>query len=135
MINPIVIAIDAMGGDNSPTKVIEGVSIHLRNSVNVNYKIFGKEDLINPLLKKYSIPNERFNLIHTDKVVEGEDSALTAAKRGKNTSLWLAVESLKNDEAHAMVSAGNTGALFLISKLNLQMMNQLQDSARAKLPG
>ena len=133
MINPIVIAIDAMGGDNSPTKVIEGVSIHLRNSVNVNYKIFGKEDLINPLLKKYSIPNERFNLIHTDKVVEGEDSALTAAKRGKNTSLWLAVESLKNDEAHAMVSAGNTGALFLISKLNLKMIENIDKPALSAL--
>tara|TARA_A100001011_G_scaffold198799_1_gene207044 strand:+ start:222 stop:1229 length:1008 start_codon:yes stop_codon:yes gene_type:complete len=133
MINPIVIAIDAMGGDNSPTKVIEGISIHLRNSVNVNYKIFGKEDLINPLLKKYSIPNERFNLIHTDKVVEGEDSALTAAKRGKNTSLWLAVESLKNDEAHAMVSAGNTGALFLISKLNLKMIENIDKPALSAL--
>ena len=133
MINSIVIAIDAMGGDNSPTKVIEGISIHSRNSVNVNYKIFGKEDLINPLLKKYSIPNKRFNLIHTDKVVEGEDTALTAAKRGKNTSLWLAVESLKNDEAHAMVSAGNTGALFLISKLNLKMIENIDKPALSAL--
>ena len=96
MINSIVIAIDAMGGDNSPTKIIEGISLHSKNSENVIYKIFGKEDLINPLLKKYSIPKKRFNLIHTDKIVEGADSALTAAKRGKSTSLWLAVESLKN---------------------------------------
>ena len=133
MINSIVIAIDAMGGDNSPTKVIEGISIHSRSSVNVNYKIFGKKDLINPLLKKYGIPNERFQLIHTDKVVEGEDTALTAAKRGKNTSLWLAVESLKNDEAHAMVSAGNTGALFLISKLNLKMIENIDKPALSAL--
>ena len=51
--------------------LIEGISIHSRNSENVNYKIFGKQDLINPLLKKYSIPKKRFNLIHTDKIVEG----------------------------------------------------------------
>ncbi len=133
MINPIIIAIDAMGGDNSPSKVIEGISIHSKNSKDINYKIFGKKDLINPLLEKYEIPNERFNLIHTDNIVEGEDTALSAAKRGKNTSLWLAVESLKNDEAHAMVSAGNTGALFLISKLNLKMIENIDKPALSAL--
>ena len=45
MINPIIIAIDAMGGDNSPTKVIEGISLHSKKSQGVNYKIFGKKDL------------------------------------------------------------------------------------------
>ena len=133
MINPIIIAIDAMGGDNSPTKVIEGISLHSKNSQGVIYKIFGKKDLIDPLLKKYRIPVERLNLIHTDDIVQGEDSALAAAKRGKNTSLWLAVESLKNDEAHAMVSAGNTGALFLISKLNLKMIENIDKPALSAL--
>mgnify|MGYP001268097907 CR=1 FL=1 len=133
MINPIIIAIDAMGGDNAPAKVIEGISLHSKNSQNVNYKIFGKKDIINPLLKKYSIPVERLNLIHTDNIVHGEDTALAAAKRGKNTSLWLAVESLKNDEAHAMVSAGNTGALFLISKLNLKMIENIDKPALSAL--
>ena len=133
MINSIVIAIDAMGGDNSPTKVIEGISIHSKNSVNVNYKIFGNDDLISPLLKNNNIPKKRFDIIHTDKVVEGEDTALIAAKRGKKTSLWLAVESLKNDEAHAMVSAGNTGALFLISKLNLKMIENIDKPALSAL--
>jgi len=133
MINPIIIAIDAMGGDNSPTKVIEGISLHSKNSQGVIYKIFGKKNLIDPLLKKYRIPVERLNLIHTDDIVQGEDSALAAAKRGKNTSLWLAVESLKNDEAHAMVSAGNTGALFLISKLNLKMIENIDKPALSAL--
>ena len=133
MINPIIIAIDAMGGDNSPTKVIEGISLHLKKSQGVNYKIFGKKDLIYPLLKKYKIPVEKFHLIHTDNAVQGEDTALAAAKRGKNTSLWLAVESLKNDEAHAMVSAGNTGALFLISKLNLKMIENIDKPALSAL--
>ena len=53
MNNPIIIAIDAMGGDNSPKKVIEGINIHSKNlSENVNYKIFGNKNLINPLIKK-----------------------------------------------------------------------------------
>ena len=133
MSKPIIIAIDAMGGDNSPNKVIEGISLHSKSSKNVNYKIFGNYDLLNPLIHKYKLSNERFNLTHTDKVVEAEDTALSAAKRGKETSLWLAVESLKNDEAHAIVSAGNTGALFLISKLNLQMIENIDKPALSAL--
>ncbi len=133
MNNPIIIAIDAMGGDNSPDKVIQGISLHSSVSLNVNYKIFGKKNLIIPLTKKYNIPKFRFELVHTDNIVQGEDSALSAAKRGKDTSLWLAVESLKNNEAHAVVSAGNTGALFLISKLNLKMIENIDKPALSAL--
>ena len=133
MKNPIVIAIDAMGGDDSPDKVIEGICLHSLSSLNVNYKIFGDKNLIYPLINKYNLSSNRFDLIHTDKVIKGEDTALSAAKRGKQTSLWLAMESLKHDEANAMVSAGNTGALFLISKLNLSMIENIDKPALSAL--
>ena len=133
MNKPIVIAIDAMGGDNSPNKIIEGVSIHSKISSHVNYKIFGKKNLITPFINKYNLSNERFDLVHTDKVVEGDDTALSAAKRGKQTSLWLAIDSLKNNEADAIVSAGNTAALFLISKLNLKMIENIDKPALSAL--
>ena len=133
MNNPIIIAIDAMGGDNSPDKVIEGISLHSKSSKEVIYKIFGNKNLITPLINKYEISNDRYDLIHTDKMVQGEDSALSAAKRGKETSLWLAVESLKHDNAHAIVSAGNTGALFLISKINLKMIKNIDKPALSAL--
>ena len=93
--------------------------MHSKTSENIKYKIFGNEKLIKPLIKKYNLLDEKYELIHTEKFVEGEDTALSAAKKGKDTSLWLAIETLKKDEADAIVSAGNTGALFLISKINL----------------
>ncbi len=133
MSNKIIIAIDAMGGDDSPHKIIKGISIHSKTTDNVFYKIFGNKNLIDPLVKKFNISNEVFQIIHTDKVVQGEDTALTAAKRGKDTSLWLSIESLKHDEAHAIVSAGNTGALFLISKLNLNMIENIDKPALSAL--
>ncbi len=133
MNNPIIIAVDAMGGDNSPDKVIEGISIHSKSSMDVKYKIFGNNNLVKPLIKKFNLSNDRFNLIHTENVVHGEDSALTAAKRGKDTSLWMSIQCLKDDEAHAIVSAGNTGALFLISKLNLKMIENIDKPALAAL--
>tara|TARA_A100001011_G_C14192383_1_gene791963 strand:- start:256 stop:1263 length:1008 start_codon:yes stop_codon:yes gene_type:complete len=133
MNNPIVIAIDAMGGDNSPDKVIEGIHLHSKSSENVKYKIFGNKDLIITLINKHNLSNNRYELIHTDKIIKGEDTALSAAKRGKETSLWMAIESLKLDEADAMVSAGNTGALFLISKLNLKMIENIDKPALSAL--
>ena len=133
MKDQIVIAIDAMGGDNSPDKIIEGISLHSSNSPKINYKIFGNKNLIDPLIKKYNLNKNIFELIHTDKIVEGGDTALTAAKRGKDTSLWLAIESLKHNEADAIVSAGNTGALFLISKLNLNMIENIDKPALSAL--
>ena len=133
MNNPIMIAIDAMGGDNSPDKVIEGIRLHSYSSNDVIYKIFGEKNLLNPLIEKHNLSKQKIELIHTTDAVQGEDTALSAAKRGKNTSLWLAIDSVKNNKAHAIVSAGNTGALFLISKLNLKMIDNIDKPALAAL--
>tara|TARA_B100002051_G_scaffold112456_1_gene107016 strand:- start:557 stop:1564 length:1008 start_codon:yes stop_codon:yes gene_type:complete len=133
MKEPITIAIDAMGGDNSPQKVIEGVSIHSKKSKNVNYKIFGDKSLIDPLIEKFNIKKSQIKIFHTSKFVEGDDSALAAAKKGKDTSLWLSIECLKNNEADAIISAGNTGALFVIAKLNLKMIENIDKPALSGL--
>ena len=133
MNKPIIIAVDAMGGDNSPDKVIDGVSIHCKSSKHVHYKIFGDTNLISPLIEKYKIPKDIIHLTHTKNTVEGGDTALSAAKRGKDTSLWLAINSLKENTADAIISAGNTGALFLISKLNLNMIDNIDKPALSAL--
>jgi len=133
MNNPIIIAVDAMGGDNSPQKVIEGISIHSKSSKRTIYKIFGDKKLIENYINIYKLQNERYQIIHTDKAVKESDSALTAAKKGKDTSIWLALESLKKNESNAMVSAGNTGALFVISKLNLNMIENIDKPALSGL--
>ena len=129
----ITIAIDAMGGENSPDKTIEGISHHLKNSVNTFYLIFGNEKLINPLIKKYKINSDKYKIIHTEKIIEDTDTALGAAKKGKDTSLWLAMESLKKGETDCVVSAGNTGALFVIAKLNLEMITNIDKPALSAL--
>ena len=133
MNNPIIIAVDAMGGDDSPNKVIKGISIHSKTSENIKYKIFGKRELIIPHIKEYNIQDDKYDLIHTDNIVSNEDTALSAAKKGKDTSLWLSIESVKNNQAHAIISAGNTGALFLISKLNLNMIKNIDKPALSAL--
>ena len=133
MDNPIKIAIDAMGGDNSPEKVIKGIEIHNSISKDIFYNIFGNQDLISPLIKKTKLSYMNYKIIHTDNLIKDTDSPLSAAKKGKNTSMWLSIESLKKMESDATVSAGNTGALFVIAKLNLKMIEKIDKPALSAL--
>ncbi len=133
MARPITIAIDAMGGENSPNKTIEGISKHSKSSTDTLYFIFGNKKKIDPLITKYKISSDRFKLIHTENVIQDTDTALGAAKKGKDTSLWLAMESLKKGETDCVVSAGNTGALFVIAKLNLEMITNIDKPALSAL--
>ncbi len=128
----ITIAIDAMGGDNSPNKIIKGIDLHHKYSKNVFYKIFGNSKAINKVIPS-TLSENSFELIHTDEEVKGTDSPLSAAKRGKNTSMWLAVDSVKKKESDVVVSAGNTGAFFVIAKLNLEMIENIDKPALSGL--
>ena len=133
MTKPITIAVDAMGGENSPHKTIEGISLHSKVSPNIFYNIYGDEKLISTLITKYNLNNDKFKIINTDNKIEDTDTALGAAKKGKDTSLWLAIESLKNNQSDCVVSAGNTGALFVIAKLNLEMIPNIDKPALSAL--
>tara|TARA_B100000945_G_C20344450_1_gene579017 strand:+ start:235 stop:1236 length:1002 start_codon:yes stop_codon:yes gene_type:complete len=128
MNNKVTIAVDAMGGDGSPKKVIDGILDHFKKSSNVKYLIFGNKNKIEQLLPK-NIPKESFNVFHTDNVVEGKDTPLGAAKRGKDTSMWLSIQSVKDKKADIVISAGNTGALLVIAKLNLKMIENIDKPA------
>jgi glycerol-3-phosphate acyltransferase PlsX len=114
----IKIAVDAMGGDGSPKKVIDGIHHHFKNNKNSFYQIFGDKDKILPHIKN-NLSNSSFEIIHTLDIVKGTDSPLEGAKRGKNTSMWLAIQNVKEKKSDVVISAGNTGALLVISKLNL----------------
>ena len=131
--NPIKIAIDAMGGENSPEKVLKGIEIHNNSTDNILYNIFGDKSKIEPLLNNIKFKENNYKVIHTDNIIEDTDSPLSAAKKGKDTSMWLSVESLKKNESDAIVSAGNTGALFVIAKLNLNMIEKIDKPALSAL--
>jgi glycerol-3-phosphate acyltransferase PlsX len=128
----IKIAVDAMGGDGSPKKVIDGIHHHFKSNENSFYQIFGDKDKILPLLNN-SFPSSSFDVIHTLDVVKGTDSPLEGAKRGKKTSMWLAIESVKEKKSDVVISAGNTGALLVISKLNLKMIENIDKPALSAL--
>ena len=88
---------------------------------------------MNHLIKNTKISNKNYKIIHTENFIKDTDSPLSAAKKGKDTSMWLSIESLKNNESDAIVSAGNTGALFVIAKLNLKMIEKIDKPALSAL--
>ena len=128
----IKIAVDAMGGDNSPKKIIDGIILNNQTNKNIFYKIFGNKTQIEQCIAN-KIENNYFEIIHTDNFVKSTDSPLEGAKRGKDTSMWLAIESVKNKKTDIIISAGNTGALLVISKLNLKMIENIDKPALSAL--
>ena len=132
MSDMIKIAVDAMGGDGSPKKIIDGIILNHQSNNNIFFKIFGDENKITKLIDG-KINKEFYEIHHTNNVVKSTDSPLEGAKRGKDTSMWLAIESVKNKETDIVVSAGNTGALLVISKLNLKMIENIDKPALSAL--
>jgi len=128
----VKIAVDAMGGDGSPKKVIDGIILNHQTNKNNFYKIFGKKEIIQDLISK-KINKDFYEIINSNNDVKSTDSPLEGAKRGKDTSMWLAIESVKNKETDVVISAGNTGALLVISKLNLKMIENIDKPALSAL--
>ena len=128
----IKIAVDAMGGDGSPKKVIDGIIHNHQKSKENFYSIYGDKIQIEKYLNK-KIQNNHFKIIDTKNIVKSTDSPLEAAKKGKDTSMWLSIQSVKNKENDIVISAGNTGALLVIAKLNLKMIENIDKPALSAL--
>ena len=136
MSKKITIAIDAMGGDNSPTKTIEGIDLFVKkNTSKDDFKIniFGDETKIQKELLKYQISKNKIEIIHTNSVVSDKETPLTAVKNSKNTSMWNCIKSQVDGYSDISLSAGNTGVLLVISRMILKMINDVNKPALAGL--
>ena len=128
----IKIAVDAMGGDGSPKKIIDGIIYNHKFNKDNFYRIFGDEDDISKYLEG-KINKKFYAIVNTKNKVNSTDSPLEAAKKGKDTSMWLSIDSVKKKESDIVISAGNTGALLVIAKLNLKMIDNIDKPALSAL--
>ncbi len=136
MTKKITIAIDAMGGDNSPDKTINGVLLFLnKNSMNNDFllNLFGDEAKIKEKLKQYKISSNFIKITHTESVVSDEETPLTAVKNSKNTSMWNCIKSQIIGDSDISLSAGNTGVLLVVSRMILKMIDKVSKPALAGL--
>ena len=117
------IAIDAMGGDYGPSITIEAVSRVLDLNKSIDFELFGNFDKAKPFINKFNLQNtSRINFIHTKEVVESNDKPSFALRAKKQSSMRLAIDSIKEKKNDACVSAGNTGALLGIARFVLKTL-------------
>lgn len=124
----LVISIDAMGGDNSPRVVIEGLVIAAKKNPDAHFLLFGDEAKITPILNLYPSLKKVCEVRHAPEVVHNEDKP-SQVIRNRNTSMYMAIDAVRRGEAQAIVSAGNTGALMAISKLVLKTIQKIHRPA------
>ena len=110
-----------MGGDHGPSVIVPAVAIATASLPDVRFLLHGDEALINAELARAPAARAVCSVRHTDKSIAMDCKPAQAMRRGKGSSLWNTVEALRDGEAQACVSAGNTGALMAISKLILRM--------------
>lgn len=124
------IALDAMGGDNGPAPIIEGLLLALKRNNSFSVIAVGKEELLLPLIpQKYK---HRIEILHCEDVISMSDSATDALKR-KESSAYIAIELVKDGKADAFVSAGHSGASMSLATLRIGRIKGVSRPAIATL--
>lgn len=134
MAGELTIALDAMGGDQGPDMVAPGALLALERHPGLRLTLFGDEARIRPLLDKGGPQAARASIVHTDVAVAMDDKPTQALRRGRKvSSMWQAIEAVKDGRAVAAVSAGNTGALMAMAKIVLDTIPGISRPAIAAL--
>ena len=121
MTKKLTIALDAMGGDDAPHIVVKGAEKAQVRNPNLHLIFVGDEKKLAPLIKSAKKLTS-YEVVHADDMVAPDEKPSQAVRRGKNTSMWQAIQQVADGRADAIVSAGNTGALMAMSKLQLRML-------------
>ncbi len=117
------IALDAMGGDFGPSEIVPAALYALKKHNTLHLVLVGKEDLVLDELKKHNAKeHERLKIVHASEVIEMHESPSQALRNKKESSMRIAIESVRDGQAAACVSAGNTGALMATSRFVLKML-------------
>ncbi len=121
MNDTIRISVDAMGGDNGPKVVVDGADLALRERRNIHFIFHGRSDELQPLIDARPRLKAASELRHADTVISMTDKPSQALRKGRGTSsMWNAIQSVRDNEADVAISCGNTGALMAMSTFCLR---------------
>ncbi|MDD0823314.1 phosphate acyltransferase PlsX [Mannheimia sp. AT1] len=130
----ITLALDVMGGDFGPRVTIPALAKALNQNPTLSFLLFGDENQITPLLKKYSLTNHpKIQIQHTEQIIESDVPFSTAVRQSKNSSMRLALEAVKEGKAQGCISGGNTGALMGLAKLLIAPLPNIERPALTSL--
>ncbi|MEJ1158610.1 phosphate acyltransferase PlsX [Prosthecomicrobium sp. N25] len=134
MVKPIIISLDAMGGDAGPRVIIPGADLVLERRPDIRFLIYGDTAVVAPLVESHPRLKAASKLVHTDVVVRMDDKPSQALRAGRwKSSMWKAIEAVKAGEAQACVSAGNTGALMAMARFCLRGLPEIERPAIAAI--
>lgn len=133
MSTSITLALDAMGGDFGPAIVVPGAARFHKDHPDASFIFYGDEKAIATQLDKHQALKAVSTIAHTDKFIENDDKPSAALRKSKGTSMRMAIDAVKDGEAGAIVSAGNTGALMALAKLIFKPLPGIHRPAIASL--
>ncbi len=127
------IALDAMGGDFGPDVVVPAAALAYAQNNNLRFIFFGDQYRISPLVEKHKALAKVSEVHHTPDIISNDEKPAVALRQGRNSSMRLAINAVKDGGAHAVVSAGNTGALMAMAKFVLKCLPGIDRPAIASL--
>ncbi|MBU1174483.1 MAG: phosphate acyltransferase PlsX [Alphaproteobacteria bacterium] len=134
MSGTIRLSVDAMGGDNGPRIVLRGAEMALKERGNVAFVFHGPLEVLEPLLAEFPALKPVATIKHAETVIAMDDKPSQALRKGRNkSSMWSALQSVKDGEADAAVSCGNTGALMAMATFCLRPMQGFERPAIAAI--
>ena len=127
-VSEIVIALDAMGGDNAPQATVEGALLALNELKDARILLFGSKGI--------EVQHERLEFIETTEVITNDEAPMMAVRKKINSSMVAAALAVKDGRANAMVSAGSTGALLACGMVRIGRIQGVERPALASIiPG
>src|SRR5690554_5137894 len=134
MSKTITISVDAMGGDNAPRAPLHGAKLRLRERPDARFIFHGQQDVLEPLLQEFPELRAVSEIRHSDTVIAMDEKPSQALRKGKgNSSMWAAIQSVKDGEAQVAISGGNTGALMAMATFCLRPMEGISRPAIAAI--
>ena len=123
------IIVDCMGGDRAPLEMLKGV-VDARTELGGEYLLVGHKEILETTAAENGLDIAGFEILHAESVVTMEDDSM-AFREKKDSSMTLALRALANGEGDAMVSCGNTGALFAGASLTVRRIKGVHRAALA----
>ncbi len=118
---PVVVSVDAMGGDRGPVAVVAGIARSAKKNPDIRFILHGPKDELTRLVEKRRI-GDRVEVRDAPGVVEMSAKPSHVMRNGRGTSMWSTIEAVRDGEAEVAVSCGNTGALMAVSMLRLRKL-------------
>ncbi len=128
-----MIALDAMGGEHAPDIVINGANVARERNPDMRFLLFGDEERLRPFLDRFPRLGDVSEVHHCETTIGDHDKPSTALRQGKRSSMRLAIDAVRDGDAHGVVSAGNTGALMAMAKVVFKTLEGIHRPAMASI--